>query len=90
MTLTKQVTTFKVCRVVTLHKSFAQDRNTRSFWRTERDMVGLQLLRIVFVGNGKRRSCIFCPNAGRWPMTALEGGLIRPRTKSSDTVIELQ
>ncbi|GFO18888.1 hypothetical protein PoB_004539300 [Plakobranchus ocellatus] len=86
----REMTSYKICRGVVLYKSFAQVRNTRSSWRTERDTVGLlQLLRVVFVGNRKRRFSMFCPIAGKWLVTALEGGSIRPRTKSSGAVIEL-
>ncbi|GFO23036.1 hypothetical protein PoB_004954100 [Plakobranchus ocellatus] len=63
------------------YKYFAQERSTPSSCQTEGDTVGLPRLRVVFVGNKKKRFCIFCPSAGRWPVTAQEGGLtsaVRP------------
>ncbi|GFO04415.1 histone-lysine N-methyltransferase SETMAR [Plakobranchus ocellatus] len=70
ITLIKQVITYKVCRGVTLYKSFVQERNTRSSRRTERDTVGPRLP-VVFAMNGKRRFSMFCPNAGKWPVTEI-------------------
>ncbi|GFO23586.1 hypothetical protein PoB_005009100 [Plakobranchus ocellatus] len=45
MKSTRQVSFYTVCRGVTLDKSFVQERNTRSSWRTERYTVGPQVLR---------------------------------------------
>ncbi|GFN96767.1 hypothetical protein PoB_002327300 [Plakobranchus ocellatus] len=87
MTLTKKVIINEV--YIGVYKSFAQVQSTRSSWRTERDTIGPQLLRVVFVRNGKRPFGMFCPNAQRWPKTGLGGGLISPRTKSSGAETKL-
>ncbi|GFO49852.1 hypothetical protein PoB_007635700 [Plakobranchus ocellatus] len=50
---TRQVIIYKVCRGVTLSKYFAQERNTRSSWRTERETIGPRPLRVVFAGKRK-------------------------------------
>ncbi|GFO04576.1 hypothetical protein PoB_003108100 [Plakobranchus ocellatus] len=88
MTLTKQVITYKVCRGVTLYQSFEQKRNTLLLADRARHVMSATAV-CSHCGQRKRRFCMFCPSAGRWPMTAPKGGLIRPQTKSSGVVIEL-
>ncbi|GFO07779.1 hypothetical protein PoB_003428400 [Plakobranchus ocellatus] len=46
-------------RLATRCKSFAQERDTRSSCRTERDMVSLPLVGVVCEGNKKKRFAYF-------------------------------
>ncbi|GFN89827.1 hypothetical protein PoB_001633300 [Plakobranchus ocellatus] len=56
---TRRVIIYKVCPGVTLYKSFVQERNTRSSWRTERDTVGPRLLLLSLRGTGRDSSACF-------------------------------
>ncbi|GFO32109.1 hypothetical protein PoB_005861400 [Plakobranchus ocellatus] len=72
--LVRRVTFYRTCQGVTLFKYFVQERNTRSSLQTERDTDGPLLLPVVFAGNRKNRLHMSCPNAEKWPMSALVDG----------------